>query len=230
MKWVKGTSIALAGFIIIVTGAYILLSQNLDNRVADAHGRGSEEGHARGYTVGYQEGGSAGYRDGNMVGYQEGSTVGYEEGRKEGYNTGYTTGFEEGIGTDYLVFNPTYDEMQEILAESETGSARGINDNADSKGIRAAYVRIRIATWYPPHRIASKSGGEGLVLAQPFTRADWSPYYYWVAFETVDKGLIFIQPWSGKEVELEVGKRYSELNGFYSPDYDDTIVEIIIVW
>ena len=230
MKWAKGTAIALAGLIIIVIGTLIIVSQNLDNRVADAHGRGSEDGHARGYAVGYQEGSSAGYRDGNVVGYQEGTTVGYEGGKEEGYNIGYTTGFEEGIGTDYLVCNPTYDEMQEILADSETNSAWEINNNAEDQGIRAAYVRIRIATWYPPHRVASKPGGEGLVLNPPFTRADWSPYYYWVAFETLDKGLIFIEPQSDEVVKLVVGESYQPLVDEQVGDDDYSVVEVRIIW
>lgn len=231
MKWVKGTGIALAAFIIVVVATLIIVSQHLDNRVADARERGSEEGRAQGYMVGYQEGSRAGYQGGGRVGYQEGSRVACEEGREEGYASGYTIGFEGGIGTDCLVRNPTYEEMQEILTESETSSAWEINNNAENKDIRAGYVRIRIAAWYPPYyRIGSKAGTAELILTPPLTRADWTPYRYWVAFKTVDKGLVFIQPWSGKEVKLEVGQRYSELNEFPSPRYDDTIVEIIVIW
>jgi len=230
MKWVKVTSIALAVLIIVVFGSLIFVSRNLDNQVAEAQERGYDQGHSQGYLAGYQEGSQAGYQDGGEVGYQQGSEIGYEEGEEEGYNYGYTTGFEEGVGPDHIVHNATYDELQEFLAEDDTSSAWEINNNAEGEGIRTAYVRIRIATWYPPPQVATKTGDESLIRTSSPTRADWSPYYYWVAFDTADKGLIFIQPWSGNEVELEVGKCYSELNGFQVPEYDDTIVEILVIW
>ena len=135
------------------------------------------------------------------------------------------------MGASYLVRNSTYDEVQQILAEGGTGSVWQINNYFEDRGIRAGYVRVRLAAWYPPYyRIGSKAGAGGTVFTPPLTRADWTPYRYWVAFETVDRGLIFIQPWSGREVKLETGQRYSELTGFPPPHYDDTIVEIIIVW
>jgi len=229
MRWVKVTSIALA-VLIIVTGTLIFVSYNLDNRVAETSERGYDQGHSQGYLAGYQEGIRTGYQDGGELGYLQGSKIGYKEGEEESYNYGYTTGFEEGVGTDDIVRKPTYDELQEFLAEDDTSSAWEINNNAEDKGIQTAYVRIRIATWYPPPLVATKVGDEGLIRTPPLSRADWSPYYYWVAFDTADKGLVFVQPWSGNEVELEVGKCYSELNGFQVPEYDDTIVEILVIW
>jgi len=230
MKWVGRTGIVLAVLIIIVVGTIVFVSRHLDNRVADAHERGFENGYACGYMMGYEEGSSQGYADGGKVGCQKGSMVGYDEGRGEGYNSGYATGFMEGIGNGYLLRNPTYEEVQKILAGSEMTSAWEINNIAEAEGIRAAYVRIRVARWYPPHRMASSLDDERPVITYPFTRADWSPYCYWVAFETADKGLIFVQPWSKKEIKLETGKRYSELLGSPAPDYDDTVVEIITIW
>ena len=54
--------------------------------------------------------------------------------------------------------------------------------------------------------------------------------YELVAFETVDKGLIIIVPTSHQEVELEVGKRFSELVGFATPYFDDTITLVTVIW
>jgi len=78
----------------------------------------------------------------------------------------------------------------------------------EANGIRTAYVRCQIA----------RKAEERMVYI-----------CHLVAFETVDNGLI-IRPRSHKEVKVEVGKSYSELNGFPTPPYDDTITKITIVW
>jgi len=135
---------------------------------------------------------------------------GFSEGYAQGYVAGY--GFEEEISADYLVRNPTYDQVQEILAEDETHCAYEINNYAETKGIRAALVTV------------STVQIRDIKLMRP-----WSVIL--VAFETVDKGLIFIEPGSHKEVKVEIGKRFSELNRWFRllPG-DDTITKITIVW
>jgi len=195
MKWLKRISIIVAALIVISIVGSIVTTNILNNKVTTAQESGSQEGQAQGYVAGYQQGAA--------VGYQEGSKAGYPKGKEEGYNSGYTTGFGEGIGTGYLVRNPTYDEVQEILAEDVTWDTLEIINNAEAQGIRAAFVYIDLAS---------------------------GDVYWGIAFETVDKGLIFIEPSSHKEVKIETGKRYSELNGLSPPDYDDTITKITIIW
>jgi len=176
----------------VVTG--IVITTNLDNRLAAAHQRGFEEGHSQGYLLGFQEG--------SEVGYQEGSQIGYQKSNRRDYDSSYRTGF-------YFIYNPTYDELQEILADAKTGSAQEMHDYATANGLRVAYVRCQIA----------RKAAEGMVYI-----------YQLVAFETVDKGLTIIEPWSHREVEVEAGKRYSELNGLPTRPYDDTITKMTIVW
>jgi len=207
MKWLKRISIVVGALIVISIIASIVTTNILNNRITVAHESGNQEGYAQGYVVGHQEGSTVGYQEGNKAGYQAGSKVSYQEGEEEGYNSGYKIGFDDGIGTGYIVRNPTYKEVQEILAEDATHSAWKINNNAEAEGIRAAYVEYET-----PHIIA-----EGRV-------------YLLVAFDTVDKGLIFVKPSSHKEVKVEIGKRYSELNRLSLPDYDDTITKITIIW
>jgi hypothetical protein len=153
-----------------------------------------------GFQKGYAKGDIDGVRDGNEAGYQEGSKAGY-------------TQEESSVSSDstaeYFLYNPTYAEVQEMLVESRMDSAKEIQDYAELNGIRAGYVRCPIA----------RPATEGRVYL-----------YQLVAFETVDKGLVIIEPWSYKEVKVEVGKSYRELNGFPSSPYDDTITKITIVW
>ena len=51
-----------------------------------------------------------------------------------------------------------------------------------------------------------------------------------VAFETIDEGLILIDPLSHREVALEVGKSFFKLMGEPPQDFNDTIARIITIW
>jgi len=196
MKGLIQTSIIIAALIAIGIITSIIITSNLRDRVAAARERGFEEGCAQGYETGF--------REGDRAGFQEGSKIGYEKGR-EGYDS-YSGDFGEGF---YFTYNPTYDEIREILAESNENTARDISAYTEAHGIRTAYVRCQIA----------RKTAERIIHI-----------YHLVAFETVDNGFIIIRPRSHKEVKVEVGKSYSELNGFPTPAYDDTITKITIVW
>lgn len=174
----------------------VIINNDLNKRVDAAQERGYTEGYTQGYEEGLRQGGEAGYQEGSKTGYQEG---------KNGYNDDNSD-----QGTDsYFTYNPTYAEVQALLTESKMNYAQEIHDYAETKGIRTAYVRCKIA------RQATE---------------EMLNIYELVAFETVDKGLIIIEPWSHKEVKVEVGQSYNELNGFPASPYDDTITEITIIW
>ncbi len=202
MKWLGRIGIALGALIVINITVNVIITYILTNKVTAAYESGIQEGYAQGYVVGYQEGATVGYQKGSKAGYQAGSEEDYSNGYSE-----YKADFEEAVGTGYLVRNPTYNEMQEFLANEEMTSVWKINNNAEAHGIRAAYVA------YETVYIATKG-----------------KHYELVAFMTVDEGLIFVEPSSHKEIKLKVGKRYSELNGHPLPDYDDTITKIRTIW
>ena len=168
---------------------------------------------------------SAAYFNSYDKGYSKTYDIGYQEAYEEAYDKGFTKAFEikmenvfkEGLATRVEYRNPTYQELREFLSQDKTDSnpfisgeyvcfdfAAELNNNADVNGIRSAYVRIRCEEW--AHAV--------------------------VAFETVDRGLIFIEPQSDKEVELIVGRPYPwQLSGAYrSSRYNDPIVEIQILW
>ncbi|MBA7506694.1 hypothetical protein ES706_05389 [subsurface metagenome] len=193
MKGLIKISIIIAALIGVGTLTSILITSNLSNRVAATHEYAFEEGRTQGYEVGFREGSRAGYQDGSKIGYEmsQDKDISDEE-----------TGF-------YFTYNPTYDELQAILAESNKTTAMEINYYAGANGIRTAYVRCQIA----------RKTTERMVHI-----------YHLVAFETVDRGFIIIRPRSHEEVKVEVGKSYSELNGFPTPPYNDTITKITIVW
>ncbi len=141
---------------------------------------------------------------------------GYTVGDFQGYNRGYDDGVVEGVGSGYTLRNPTYNELRHFLAEDKTDSKQyvegvytcsdfsaDVNNNAEAQGFRAAVVFID----FPGERS-----------------------HVVVAFETVDKGLIFIEPQFDDELEVRPGISYSEANDYQRSDYDDTITKTTVVW
>lgn len=191
MKGLIQTAVIIGALIAVGFITSVVVTNKLDGEIAAAREEGLEEGYARGYASGCQEG--------SRAGYQEGGKVGYIEAAGEDYSDEYEEGF-------HFLYNPTYDEVREILSRCEVDSAWEINNAAEDEGIRAIYVRCEL-------------DDEGRTRIKEL-----------VAFETVDKGLIFIEPSSGQEVRLEVGEPYSEINGPSVPGYDGVITEVRIVW
>jgi Tfp pilus assembly protein PilE len=124
-------------------------------------------------------------------------------------------------GYGYVLKDPTYQQMKSFIAADRTDANEYIDDsyvcgdfsadvkkNANEQNIRCAYVVID----HP---------GTGHVI---------------VAFNTTDRGMIYIEPQSDEEVNLRVGKEYWQCvvprPGYYyvAPDYDDTILKYTNVW
>ncbi len=187
MKRLIKTSIIMAALIVVGVITSVIITNCFNNQVAATRERGFEEGHTQGYETGFHEGSKAGYQEGSKIGYErsQGKDISDEE-----------TGF-------YFTYNPTLNELQAILAESDKTAAMEVNNFVEANGIRTAYVAVFIPGEF---------------------------YIPLVAFETADRGLIIIEPRSHEEVKVEIGKSYSGLNGFPVPDFDDTITKITIVW
>jgi len=173
----------------------------------------------------FSENVAAAYDGGYDQGYTQTYEAGYQEGHSEAYEKGYDKGYEIGLGSDSKevvasrveLHNPTYEEVREFLGHDKTDSnsfvrgeyvcfdfAAELNNNAEANGIRAAYVRIRAKEW--GHAV--------------------------VAFETVDRGLVFIEPQSDKDVSLVMGEPYpwQQVGASRPANYDDAIVEIQVIW
>ncbi len=165
------------------------------------------------------------FGDGYDQAYSQTYDTSYETAYDKAYDKGYTKGYEIGLGRIYKdrvgslveLHNPTYRELKDFLAADETNYntyvsgeyvcydfVAELNNNAEAAGIRAAYVRIRSKNW--AHALA--------------------------AFETVDRGIIFIEPQSDKEVDIEIGKPYPWWQvGAASPSHHQAeLTEIQIIW
>ncbi len=125
-------------------------------------------------------------------------------------------------GHGYTIKDPTYTEMVRFIANDDTDKAEYIKgeyectefstdlcNRAEEEGLRCAYVSIR----FP--------GGRGHAI---------------VAFNTIDKGLVYVEPQYDDLVEIEIGKPFYQCvvpSGSYTyekPAEDDTILEVMVAW
>ena len=209
MSGLKEIGIAIArivlGMVVLIEGLIALVFIAYTSTISDKIEAAYEDSYDNGYAQTYD------------VGYQEAYGEAYDKGYDKGYEIGLETGSKAGVATRVELYNPTHKEMREFLARDKTDSnpfvigeyvcsdfAAQLNNNAEADGIRVAYVRIRSKEW--GHAV--------------------------VAFETADRGLIFIDPQSDRAVELVIGEPYPwYLVGAVSPtSYYDPIVEIQIIW
>jgi hypothetical protein len=196
------------------------------------YSRGDQEGYQRGYSTGEEEGYSMGYNTGAIVGYdsgysegeEQGYTEGYSKGQTAGYASGYNMGIEAGLGHGYTLKDPTYAEALSFMRTDATSEntyvegdygtyvcshfSRDTDNNAEAAGYRCALVELRY-----------RSSGHTIV-----------------AFNTIDRGLVFFEPQTDELAAPEIGKKYfqcvSPAPGTYYtiPEYDDTIMDILIIW
>jgi len=201
-KVILGMVVLIGGLLVLDLIVYLSATGSTFNeRVAAAHSEAFDRGYAQTYQSGYR----GAYREA------------YRKGYEKGYDIGIASLFRKEAPVRVNLSNITHRELREFLAEDKTDANRYVpgeyicfdfaaelNNRAETKGIRAAYVRIRFQEW--GHAI--------------------------VAFETVDRGLVFIEPQSDREVELVIGKPYPwQSAGADQPSrYDDIIVEIQVIW
>ena len=130
------------------------------------------------------------------------------------YENGYQQGLADGVGTGYNIRDPSYQEMLTFVHTDKTNEHPYINgtyicwqfsadfiNNAFNAGYRTGLVYIALA------------GGAHSI----------------VAFNTTDRGLIFVEPQDDSVVTLQVGTHYFDRSK-YVVDYDDTIVSFEIMW
>lgn len=166
---------------------------------------GDTEGYETGLTIGYDEGGIIGFVAGEKDGYQEGWMSAYQPSQTQGYDSGYSAGYTEVIDSDFLVHNVTYVRIMKMLDNSNVKTAAQLNNEFEDTGIRSGYVWVKYA----------RGGGYGIAL---------------VAFDTIDKGIIIVNPRSHQIVHPELGEDLFELLNIPPEDFDSTITSITISW
>lgn len=130
------------------------------------------------------------------------------------YNT-LTTGY------GYVLKDPTYQQLKAFIAADRTDTNAYVLDSyvcedfsADVK-VHAMQQKIRYA--YVSIRFFGNNSGHAIV-----------------AFNTTDRGIIYIEPQSDEEVNLQAGKHYWTqciiTTVHYTTTFDDTIDRFNIIW
>jgi len=211
MNWIKWVLISLAILAFIGIGGFVLYHVAYAAGEAAGYKNGQDVGHEAGYNLGKQDGYSEGYSLGKGEGYDQG----YDLGRTDGYEQGYDEGIQAGLGHGYTLRDPTYKQMVSFLRWDKTDRnkydedsyvcshfARDVCNNAEAEGLRCAFVNLR----FP-------EGGHSII-----------------AFDTIDKGLVYFEPQFDDEVEVIIDQSYSRLNNYLKPPEDDTIMDIVVIW
>ncbi len=178
---------------------------------------GYDDGHTQGYAQGVVSGSDDGYTQGEVAGFNDGYTqgevAGFNDGYTQGEEAGYAKGLTDGIGTGYTIRDPTYQEMIDFISSDTTDQieytedyvcydfAEDLKNNAFFEGYRCAFVYVT------------------------FPDSD----HGMVCFDTVDRGLIFIEPQFDKILTPVVGEPLFDRT-FFDPGMDDTIVDYRIIW
>ena len=236
MKWLVWLFISVLVLALFGVGGYVVYQTayvtgemaGYDSGYQTAYPIGQEVGHEEGYSSGKVDGYTEGYTSGRDTGYEEGYSSGEAEGYDEGYASGKSDGYKEGIeagaGHGYALRDPTYQEAVDFLKEDKTDKneyiegtygvyvcshfARDVCNAAEEQWLRCAYVELRYI-----------DGGHAII-----------------AFDTIDEGMVFFSPQSDEIVKPVIGKEFYKCiqakPGYYyeAPSYDDTIMDILVIW
>lgn len=170
------------------------------------------------------------FSEGSSAGLAAGLRAGYTSGNQDGYDRGYYIGKADAVAETvqasqtYILRDPTYAEAVAFLQQDKTDQnsfiaesyvcshfARDVVNNAHLVGLRTAFVEIR----YPFF-------GHSLI-----------------AFNTTDRGLVYFEPQNDQPVKPVIGTSYYPYSQSGLPiyaaysdslSYDDTVVDILVIW
>ena len=146
---------------------------------------------------------------------QDDVTQNYFSGFYDGKAEGYEIGVIDGAGNAYDIRDPTYAEAMAFVDSDQTDKndyqpfsyvcydfSADFNNNALNAGFRVGFVYIEFPE--SAHAI--------------------------VCFDTLDSGLIFIEPQSDDIATLTIGEVYWDRTIYGTPDFNDTVVKYVIIW
>lgn len=182
---------------------------------------GRQEGHASGFAEGRESGWNDGRDDGivegKLIGFDEGYEVGYDEGADIGYdegvNFGYLEGVVDGAGHGYNLRDPTYREAIAFMSSDRTDLNKYIVDVYTCRYFTRDFIENAMDQGYQCHYVSIRyeDGAHAIV-----------------AFNTVDRGIIYIEPQNDKILTPKVGEPFYPRDQ-YSVTWDDTIIEIMMI-
>jgi len=111
-------------------------------------------------------------------------------------------------GDNYHLHDPLWDEVLDFLDNNEFYDIDKMIDEAKNEGIRCAFVDVAVEGNYS---------------------------FYLMGFDTLDYGMVYIEPSTSYLVNPEVGLNYYDCvedqpYGSSLPEDEDTIIEILVMW
>jgi len=224
----------LIGSFLVVAILGFAITEYYGNVVRAERGSAYSQGHVEGYLEGYDVGNETGYQigyelgfsNGNMSGYDSGYDIGYEiayeeayntglldgeevgfaSGYEQGYDNGYAVGLEDGAGHGYIIRDPTYQEALQFINDDRTDANQYDDETYTCYNFAADFEANAFRAGY-------RCG---------FVLLEWIDGYAhaMVCFDTIDKGLIYIEPQDDEIVPLKVGSSY----------WGYIVIYIAIIW
>lgn len=141
----------------------------------------------------YSEAWGAGYVEGFKEGNRTGFSQGYELGKGEGYEEGYRKGVEDGAGRGVSLRDPAYSEVEDFVKQDRTDELRFSPEG---------YTFLDLAAKFKANAMASglRCGLAVLFLDNGIAAVN--------CFNTTDKGLTYVEPWSDRIFTVRPGEYY----------------------
>lgn len=141
--------------------------------------------------------------------YRAGYASGFEAGKVEGFNVGFVNGSAASVDAGFNIRDPTYSEVISFISGDNTDEhtynfnsyncfhfCRDIKAAAFNQGLKAGFVYIEFS-----------NGAHSIVC-----------------FNTVDRGLVYVEPQSDSIVSLAAGVDYEFV------EEPNTVVSVTVIW
>ncbi len=138
----------------------------------------------------------------------------FEAGLKQGKTEGYINGLVDGAGSGFTIRDPTYNEVLSFVASDDTDKERYIMTSNGGY----AYNCFNYC-----HDFLENAFGQGLKAGFVYVEFEVGAHAI-VCFDTVDKGLVYVEPQNDLIVNLTVGEAYDFVEA------PNTIERFTIIW
>lgn len=185
----------------------------------DGGKKGYQIGSDGGYAQGYEKGVSAGYNEGFHQGRRDGETVGHQEGYNAGEAIGYSQGFYDGNLTSYNIYQESYqnglNDVENRAFNLKNPTSWEVWDFISSDSTdRLSYISGEFTCHDYSIRVKKNAFSAGYQCYYVCIEFTAPPGHAIIAFNTTDRGFIFIEPQLDEFVTLTIGKSYSGQNNF----------------
>jgi hypothetical protein len=174
---------------------------------------GIKDGKIIGALVGEEDGFDEGFLIAEENGIIDGENVGFDEGfliAEADYTVNYSIGYERSLeylnGHVFNVRNPSYTEMKSFLRKDRTDRKRYVTGVFDCEDYSSAVIQNSFESGYYCFFVHVEQG-------LPWVHPDHAI----VAFNTSDRGWIFVEPQHDDIVRLNMGESYAKSNGYKTP-------------